>query len=128
MSMFQSARRTKIMGGSFNIVQGNQINNSCSHSQPSERTLVRTQPGEEWKRMLYEEYERISLGKIKILETLCREPVEAPRKRRITANLGNGDSPEAERVVEIASIVDGREESLPLLAVRYAGRYAKEVL
>ncbi|KAK1221183.1 hypothetical protein PQX77_016020 [Marasmius sp. AFHP31] len=35
--------------------------------------------------------------------------------------------PEAERVVEIASIVDGRRESLPLLTVRYAGRDAKEL-
>ncbi|KAL0062309.1 assembly of actin patch protein [Marasmius tenuissimus] len=94
----------------------------------SERGLVRFQPGEEWKKMLYEEYERISLGKIKILKTLCHEPVEAPRRRCITANYGDRDGPEAQRIVEIASIVDGREESLPLLAVRYAGRDAKKVL
>ncbi|KAJ8079935.1 hypothetical protein PM082_016760 [Marasmius tenuissimus] len=127
MSMFHSARRTKIVGGNFNIVQGNQNSTSCSHSQVSERGLVRFQPGEEWKKMLYEEYERISLGKIKILKTLCHEPVEAPRRRCITANYGDRDGPEAQRIVEIASIVDGREESLPLLAVRYAGRDAKKL-
>ncbi|KAL0062303.1 hypothetical protein AAF712_010787 [Marasmius tenuissimus] len=127
MSMFHSARRTKIIGGNFSIVQGNQTNNSCSHLQSSERSLARIQPGEEWKEMLYEEYERISLGKIKILETLCHQPVVAPRKRHIAANSWEEDNLEAERVVEIASIVDGKEESLPLLAVRYAGRDAKKV-
>ncbi|KAK1226645.1 hypothetical protein PQX77_010380 [Marasmius sp. AFHP31] len=126
MSMFHSARRTKIIGGNFSIVQGNQNNNSCSHSQSGERSLVRIQPGEEWKEMLYQEYERISLGKIKLLETLRREsPIAPSRRRRIMAN--EEGCPEAERVVEIASIVDGREESLPLLAVRYAGRDAKEL-
>ncbi|KAJ8079945.1 hypothetical protein PM082_016770 [Marasmius tenuissimus] len=127
MSMFHSARRTKIIGGNFSIVQGNQTNNSYSHLRSSERSLARIQPGEEWKEMLYEEYERISLGKIKILETLCHQPVVAPRKRHIGANLWNEDNLEAERVVEIASIVDGKEESLPLLAVRYAGRDAKKL-
>ncbi|KAK1221181.1 hypothetical protein PQX77_016018 [Marasmius sp. AFHP31] len=125
MSMFHSARRTKIIGGNFSIVQGSQNNNSCSHSQSGERNLVRIQPGEEWKEMLYQEYERISLGKIKLLKTLCRKsPIAPSRRRRIMAN--EEGCPEAERVVEIASIVDGRRESLPLLTVRYAGRDAKE--
>ncbi|KAK1234168.1 hypothetical protein PQX77_002633 [Marasmius sp. AFHP31] len=127
MSMFHSARRTKIIGGNFNIIQGNQNNNSCSHSQSSKRSLVRIQPGEEWKEMLYQEYERISLGKIKLLRTLCDKPLVTPSGRYMMTNSEMEDSPEAERVVEVASIVDGREESLPLLTIRYAGRNAKEL-
>ncbi|KAK1223135.1 hypothetical protein PQX77_013989 [Marasmius sp. AFHP31] len=127
MSMFHSARHTKITGGNFSIVQGNQIISS-SHSQSGERSLVRIQPGEEWKETLYKEYDRISLGKIKLLKTLCHEPLVASRRRRIMANFSRKeDSSEAERVVEIASIVDGKEESLPLLTIRYAGRDAKEL-
>ncbi|KAJ8079929.1 hypothetical protein PM082_016754 [Marasmius tenuissimus] len=77
--------------------------------------------------MLYQEYDRIPLGKIKLLKTLCHKPPMAPRRKCRMMNLGKEGSPEAERVVKIAVIVDGREESLPLLTVRYTGRDAKEL-
>ncbi|KAJ8079936.1 hypothetical protein PM082_016761 [Marasmius tenuissimus] len=126
MSTFHSANDMNMSGGSISVVQGNQ-NHYYARSQSSERSLVRFRPGDEWKEMLYQEYERISLGKIKLLKTLCREPLVAPRGRRIMVNSGKEGYPEAERVVEIASIVDGRRESLPLLTIRYAGRDAKEL-
>ncbi|KAL0062307.1 hypothetical protein AAF712_010791 [Marasmius tenuissimus] len=126
MSTFHSANDMNMSGGSISVVQGNQ-NHYYTRSQSSERSLVRFRPGEEWKEMLYQEYERISLGKIKLLKTLCREPLVAPRGRRIMVNSWKEGYPEAKRVVEIASIVDGRRESLPLLTIRYAGRDAKEL-
>ncbi|KAL0057882.1 hypothetical protein AAF712_015467, partial [Marasmius tenuissimus] len=129
MSTFHCAGGMNITGGNFSDVHGNQINNYNSHDlhfeHSIERNLIRFRPGEEWKEMLYNEYERIPLGKIKILETLCREPVVSSWRRRITANLRE-DPPEAERVVETASILNGRKESPPLLTIRYTGRDAQK--
>ncbi|KAJ8079947.1 hypothetical protein PM082_016772 [Marasmius tenuissimus] len=133
MSMFSSASRTHITGGSFNIIYGTQ-NNNYPDSQSGGRSLVRIQPGEEWKEMLYQEYERISLGRIKLLRTVHHEkdgpPVGAKSSRRYIRVASRGDGrPEAERVVEIASISDpdGRDESRPLLTVKYTGRDAKKL-
>ncbi|KAL0058753.1 hypothetical protein AAF712_014561 [Marasmius tenuissimus] len=127
--MFDSAISPRFRGGNFSVVHGNQINNHYLNLQSSERGLVRFRPGEEWEEMLYREYDRIPLGRIKLLKTLCHEPVAVDSKRRrIMPNSGEKGRPRAERVVEIASIVyDGRDESLPLLAVRYTGREAKEL-
>ncbi|KAL0062301.1 hypothetical protein AAF712_010785 [Marasmius tenuissimus] len=133
MSMFSSASRTHITGGSFNIIYGTQ-NNNYPDSQSGGRSLVRIQPGEEWKEMLYQEYERISLGRIKLLRTVHHEkdgpPMGAKSSRRYIRVASRGDGrPEAERVVEIASISDpdGRDESRPLLTVKYTGRDAKKL-
>ncbi|KAJ8079926.1 hypothetical protein PM082_016751 [Marasmius tenuissimus] len=125
--MFNSAISPLIKGGSFNIVHGNQSTNYYLNSQSNERSIIRLRPGEEWKEILYQEYERIPMGRIKLLKTLCHEPAATPRRRRIMMSSGEEGRSEAERIVEIASIVDGRDESLPLLAVRYTGRDAKEL-
>ncbi|KAK1226640.1 hypothetical protein PQX77_010375 [Marasmius sp. AFHP31] len=126
--MFHSASHTNIEGGSFNIVHGNQNNNHyyCQNSQASsECRLVRIQPGEEWKGMLYQEYERIPIWRINLLRTLYHAKV----CRRHIGTFQKDDGPEAGRVVEIASVVDrdGRNESKPLLAVKYTGRHAQKV-
>ncbi|KAK1215337.1 hypothetical protein PQX77_022062 [Marasmius sp. AFHP31] len=133
MSMFSSASRTHITGGSFNIIYGTQ-NNNYPESQSDGRSLVRIQPGEEWKEMLYQEYERISIGRIRLLRTVHHEkdgPLvgeKSPRRYIRVASQGDG-RPETERVVEIASISDpdGRDESRPLLTVKYTGRDAKKL-
>ncbi|KAK1219110.1 hypothetical protein PQX77_018194, partial [Marasmius sp. AFHP31] len=126
--MFDSAIAPRFRGGNFSVVHGSQTNNYYLNSQSSERGLVRFRPGEEWKEMLYQEYERVPLGRIKILKTLCHEPVEGPKRKRILSKESEKKGrPKAERVVEVVSIVyDGRDESLPLLAVKYAGRDAKQ--
>ncbi|KAK1226646.1 hypothetical protein PQX77_010381, partial [Marasmius sp. AFHP31] len=123
--MFNSAISPRVKGGNFSIVHGNQNTNYHLNLQSNERSLVRLRPGEEWKEMLYQEYERVPIGRIKLLRTLCHEPAAAPR-RRIMIN-SEKEGSEAERIVEIASIVDGRDESLPLLTIRYTGRDAKEL-
>ncbi|KAJ8079964.1 hypothetical protein PM082_016789 [Marasmius tenuissimus] len=128
MSVFHSEGHTYIRGGLFNLINGTQINHYHSQSS-SERRLVQIQPGEEWKEILYQEYEPIPSGRIKLLKTLHHEsrdpPMDAWRRRYIKASEQEG-RPEAERVVEIATIADpnGRDESDPLLAVRYTGRDA----
>ncbi|KAK1219217.1 hypothetical protein PQX77_018073 [Marasmius sp. AFHP31] len=132
MSTFQCADAVSITKGNFSVVHGNQINNYNSHDlhfhrSMVERNPVRFRPGDEWKENLYQEYERIPLGRIKLLNTICREPVVTSRRRRIMPNVRREDHPDAERVVETASIVDGREVSLPLLTIRYTGRNAKKL-
>ncbi|KAL0062312.1 hypothetical protein AAF712_010796 [Marasmius tenuissimus] len=131
--MFHSASHTNITGGSFNIVHGTQNNNHYyqDSQSSSERRLVRIQPGEEWKEMLYQEYERIHIRRINLLRTLHRAEYR-PGLQAWRWHMGTFhkvDYPEADRVVEIASIVDqdGRNESKPLLAVKYTGRGAKKL-
>ncbi|KAJ8080025.1 hypothetical protein PM082_016851 [Marasmius tenuissimus] len=130
MSTFHCAGGMNITGGNFSDVHRDQINNYNSYDlhfePPIERNPIRFRPGEEWKEMLYQEYERIPLGRIKILRTLCRQSVVTSRRRRIMANSRREDQPEAERIVEVASIVNGRKESAPLLTIRYIGRDAQK--
>ncbi|KAK1219692.1 hypothetical protein PQX77_017587 [Marasmius sp. AFHP31] len=130
--MFHSAGDTNVGGGIFSLVNGNQNQYHYHYSQPSsERSLVRILPGEEWKEMLYQEYEPIPLGRIKLHRTLHRKnynPLVDTWQRRHLRALKQDYRPEAERVVEIVSITnpDGRNESNPLLAVRYTGRDASK--
>ncbi|KAK1226637.1 hypothetical protein PQX77_010372, partial [Marasmius sp. AFHP31] len=126
--MFHSASHFNITGGSFNIVHGTQNNNHyyCQNSQASsECRLVRIQPGEEWKGMLYQEYERVPIWRINLLRTLHHAKVW----QGDIGTFQEDDNPEADRVVEIASVVDrdGRNESKPLLAVKYTGPDAQKV-
>ncbi|KAJ8079972.1 hypothetical protein PM082_016798 [Marasmius tenuissimus] len=130
MSMFHSASNTDIGGGIFSLVNGTQ-NNYYSQSS-SERRLIRIQPGEEWKEILYQEYEPIPLGRIKLQRTLHHKEYDPPVntwQERHTQAFQQDRRLEAERVVEIVSIADpnGRSESNPLLAVRYAGLDALEL-
>ncbi|KAJ8079933.1 hypothetical protein PM082_016758 [Marasmius tenuissimus] len=131
--MFHSASHINITGGSFNIIHGTQNNNHYypDSQSSSERRMVRIQPGEEWKEMLYQEYERIHIWRINLLRTLHRAEYR-PGLQAWRWHMGTFhkvDYPEANRVVEIASIVDrdGRNESKPLLAVKYTGRGAKKL-
>ncbi|KAJ8079937.1 hypothetical protein PM082_016762 [Marasmius tenuissimus] len=128
MSMFHSASHMNITGGSFNIVHGTQNNYYNPDPQSgSERRLDRIQPGEEWKKMLYQEYQRIPIWRIDLLRTLhC---VESRPQRRYMGAFQEDNYPKADRMIEIASIVDqdGRNESKPLLAVKYTGRGAKKL-
>ncbi|KAK1234169.1 hypothetical protein PQX77_002634 [Marasmius sp. AFHP31] len=123
MSTFHSAKDMNFTGGNFSIVHGNQSNHYYVHSARSLERNHRVQPGEEWKEMMYQEYERIPLGRIK-LKTLLGT---VDTRERYTTATTRESLPEAERVAEIASIAYGAEESLPLLAIRYTGRDAKEV-
>ncbi|KAL0056813.1 hypothetical protein AAF712_016576 [Marasmius tenuissimus] len=131
MTTFHCAGDLNITRGNFSVVHGNQIINYNSHDVYFERSngrnSIRFQPGEEWKEMLYQEYERVPIGRIKLTRTLCYAPLVAQRRRYITTSSGEEDHLEAERVIEIASTINGREESLPSLSIRYAGRDAKEL-
>ncbi|KAJ8079948.1 hypothetical protein PM082_016773 [Marasmius tenuissimus] len=126
--MFNSSSHAKVTGGSFSIVHGNQHNYYMYPEQSVERG-IQFQPGEEWKELLYREYERIPLGRIKLLRTLRHEtPALSTRGRSIQAATSRREGdPEAERVVEISSIIDGRDESVPFLTIRYTGRGAKNL-
>ncbi|KAK1215929.1 hypothetical protein PQX77_021441 [Marasmius sp. AFHP31] len=125
MSFLHSAGNTNIGGGIFNLVNGTQNNHYYSQSS-SESRSVRIQPGEEWKEIPYQEYERIKLGRIKLLRTLHHEGAWHMSDFQLD------DWHEAERVIEVVSIAapNGTDESNPLLAVKYTGqnsyKYFKE--
>ncbi|KAK1230368.1 hypothetical protein PQX77_006539, partial [Marasmius sp. AFHP31] len=122
--MFHSANNPRIGGGNFSIVRGAQTNNYYLQSQAVVQSCE-VPPGEAWKTMLYQEYERIPLGRIKLLKTLCEIPALERRFDKTSDSRKRGI--EAKRTVELSCIIDGREECRPLLTVKYTGRDAKEI-
>ncbi|KAK1215338.1 hypothetical protein PQX77_022063 [Marasmius sp. AFHP31] len=84
--MFNSASYASVTGGNFSIVHGSQYNYYMGSEQSVERDLIRCQPGEEWKEVLYREYERIPLGRIKLLKTLHHETSPLSTGRRYTSD------------------------------------------
>ncbi|KAK1234167.1 assembly of actin patch protein [Marasmius sp. AFHP31] len=107
MSTFHSAKDMNFTGGNFSIVHGNQSNHYYVHSARSLERNHRVQPGEEWKEMMYQEYERIPLGRIKLLKTLLGT---VDTRERYTTATTRESLPEAERGrigVEVREVATG---------------------
>ncbi|KAK1226641.1 hypothetical protein PQX77_010376 [Marasmius sp. AFHP31] len=135
MSMFHSATHFNITGGTFNIVHGNQNNNDNHYYCPDSQTSLECRAEEEWKETLKREYDRVPLGRIKLLRTLyllkthyyVLTLLETPLG--YTTEFQEYSHLEAERAVEIASIEnpDGTAESPPRLVVKYTGPDAQKL-
>ncbi|KAK1221178.1 hypothetical protein PQX77_016015 [Marasmius sp. AFHP31] len=135
MSMFHSASHFNITGGTFNIVHGNQNNNDSHYYCPDSQTSLECRAEEEWKETLKREYDRVPLGRIKLLRTLyllkthyyVLTLLETPLG--YTTEFQEYSHLKAERAVEIASIEnpDGTAESPPRLIVKYTGPDAQRL-
>ncbi|KAJ8080106.1 hypothetical protein PM082_016934 [Marasmius tenuissimus] len=117
--------RISVSGGtlSFNVVHGNQFG---SHTQSSQ-DRHHFPPGEEWKEELYREYERMSTGRIKLINTISETGVERRtyEESQSMSWLEGSDTSRAKRVLHLACAVRGTRESPPFLIAKYTGRDAK---
>ncbi|KAK1235399.1 hypothetical protein PQX77_001382 [Marasmius sp. AFHP31] len=122
--MFNRSRSVRISGGTFSVVHGSQHNNYYTKSPRDQR---RFGPGEEWKEEIYSEYERTPRGNIKLIKSFSDTQVY-PFDKAVSRLYGKNNTVRAKRVVYLASIVNGTQESPPFLSVKYTGRDAIKVI
>ncbi|KAJ8080004.1 hypothetical protein PM082_016830 [Marasmius tenuissimus] len=117
--MFNYSRSPTILGGTFSVVHGNQLN-YYRQSLRSRRGFI---SGEEWKEDIYREYERTSRGNLKIVRTISETQVD-----QTSLMHGSNSTVRARHVIQLACIINGMQESQLLLSIKYTGRDAKKHL
>ncbi|KAJ8079958.1 hypothetical protein PM082_016783 [Marasmius tenuissimus] len=123
--MFNRSRSSRISGGTFSVVHGTQHINYYTQS-PRDRRRFR--PGEEWKEEIYSEYERTPRGHIKLVETFSDTQVDSFDETVSGAYENNRIvTLRARRIIHLASIINGTQESQPSLSIKYTGRDAKKL-
>ncbi|KAJ8079961.1 hypothetical protein PM082_016786 [Marasmius tenuissimus] len=124
--MFNRSRSLRISGGTFSVVHGTQHINYYTQSP---RDQCRFRPEEEWKEEIYSEYERTLRGNIKLIKTISKTP-EDTYDESASWVYGNDiifTTVKARRVICLASVVNGTQESQPSLSIKYIGQDAKKL-
>ncbi|KAK1215859.1 hypothetical protein PQX77_021511 [Marasmius sp. AFHP31] len=121
--MFNHSKSSRISGGTFSVVNGNQLNYYNSQSQSLQHSFL---PGEEWKEDIYREYERTARGNLKLISTISETKVYQS-DTAVDRMYGSGSNVKAKRVCQWACIVSGTQETQPSLLIRYTGKDAKKV-
>ncbi|KAK1219350.1 hypothetical protein PQX77_017940 [Marasmius sp. AFHP31] len=122
--MFSNSDSFSILGGAHNVVYGNQLNYHVKLPRNQRRLCSGERPQ---KKDIFREYDRISTGNLRLIETLSETEVYRSYGASVDRMCGSDSTVTAKRVVHLACIVVGTQETQPSLAIAYTGRDAKKV-